>query len=95
MHGFNFTMIGRESFQGTEAQKRVPVPDRPEADVGRLQPTYVQGMCATGSRLCPRARQVDLQEIEDAWVAKVPWDNSHHGWRLPTISEYDLKSSWL
>lgn len=71
-------MTGREPFQAAEPQKSLIIPDRPKADIGRLQPSEVQGMSATRSRLCSGAGEVDMKEIDHARVTEVALDNSHH-----------------
>ncbi len=81
-------MIGRESLQRADPQERSIVPDRPKADVGRLQLGEVQGVRAARRRFRPGTGQMDLQEIDHARVAKVALDDPHHGWFLPTISRH-------
>ena len=78
MHRLDLTMIGREPLQRTDPQERLVVPDRPKADVGRLQPVEVQGVCATRSRLRPGAGQMDVKKLDHARVAEVALDDSHH-----------------
>jgi hypothetical protein len=81
MHRLDLTMIGREPLQRTDPQERLVVPYRPKADVGRLQPVEVQGVCATRSRLRPGAGQMDVKKLDHALVAEVALDDSHQSGR--------------
>ena len=84
MHRLDLTIIGRESFQRADSRERFVVPDRPKADVGRLQPGKVQGVRAARRRFRPGTGQMDMQEIDHARVAQVALDDPHHGWFLST-----------
>src|ERR1700732_3812926 len=63
MRRLDLTMIGRESLQRADPQERFVVPDRPKADVGRVQPGEVQGVRAARRRFRPGTGQKDTQEI--------------------------------
>jgi hypothetical protein len=79
MHRFDLTVICRQSLQRSEPQERfIIIPDRPKADVERLQPGDVQGMRAARRRFRPGTGQVDAQEIGHARIAEVALDNPHH-----------------
>jgi hypothetical protein len=84
IHGLDLTMIGRESFQRADPQERFIVPDRPKADVGRLQPGEIQRVRATRGRFGPGTGQMGMQEIDNARVAQAAFDDPHHGSLIPT-----------
>src|SRR5215472_172856 len=78
MHRFDFPVIRRELLQGAKPHERLIVPDRPKANIRRLQPSEVQRMGAARCRFSSGPGQMDVEEIEHSRVAEDALENSHH-----------------
>src|SRR3981189_3615967 len=71
MHRLDFCVIGRKPLERADTQERFAGPQRPEADIWRLQPGQVQGVCATRRRLGSRGVEMESEQINNARVAEV------------------------
>jgi len=78
IHRFNFSVAGREPLQSAHAQEGGSVPNRPKANIGRLQASEVQSMIATGRSFGSGAGQMCMQKFEHAGIGEVAVCDSDH-----------------
>jgi len=81
VHRPHLAMVVRQRVEGDDADERRPrvvLPRGPEGQAWRThQRREVQGVTAFASRLRERARDVDVEELDDAWVVETPFSDVH------------------
>jgi ferredoxin len=80
MHRLDLPVSRREPLQRSDSHQRPILPDRPEADIGCLQPGEIQRMGTPRRRFRSGAVQMSFEQRDDLRVAEVTRKDFHHGW---------------